>query len=172
MSVAVDWADDEFDDRPGRTGQLLALVPAVLAVAAAGTGSSSLLVTTVAAVVLVLGVRVGSRAVATVAAIALFGGVLLAGVQGGSIVQVTAGAAATIVAWDAATYAIDVAGQLGADANATDLLLVHTATTTVFAALVGIGAVAIYWTSRGGEPTTAVALLLAAAVLFVLLLDR
>lgn len=168
MSVAV----DRFDDEPGRTGQVLALLPAVLAVAAAGTGTSPLLVTVVASVVLVLGVRLGSRAVATVAAIALFGGVLLAGVGGASILRVTVGAAGTVVAWDAATYAIGAARQLGADAATTDLLVVHVATTAVFAALVGIGAVSIYWTSRGGEPTTAVALLLAAAVLFVLLLDR
>lgn len=168
MSVAA----EQLDDEPGRTGQFLALLPAVVAVAAAGTGSSALLVTAVASVVLVLGVRVGSRAVATVAAIAMFGGVLLAGVQGASILRVTLGAGATVVAWDVATYAVGVAGQLGADAATTDLILVHTGTTAAFATLVGIGAVAIYWTSRGGEPTTAVALLLVAAVLFVLLLDR
>lgn len=163
---------DRFDDDPSRAGLLLTLVPTAVAVAASAAVPSGLLVAAVAAVVLVSGVRVGSRTVVTVGTIAIFVAVLLTGVQGASTLRVTVGAAATIVAWDAGTNAIGVARQLGARADATDVLVVHTLATTLLAVAVGAGAVAVYWLGRGGEPTTAVALLLLAALLFVLLLDR
>lgn len=168
MSVAF----ERFDETPSRVGLAVTMFPAALAVAAAATTPGGLVVSAIGAVVVVGGVGTGSRTVVTVGTIALFGGVLLAGVGGASILQVCLGAAAAIVAWDAGTNALGVAGQLGADAATTRLLIVHTFATSIVALAISVGALAIYWLSRGGEPTTAVALLLLATLVFVLLLDR
>lgn len=165
-------AFDAFDDAPSRAGLAVTLVPAMVAVGATATVPTALLVSSVAAVVVLGGVRVGSRRVVTVGTIAVFGAVLLTGVQGAAIVQVCLGAAATVVAWDAGTNAIDLASQVGARAETGDVLVVHTLATAGVAVVVGACGVAVYWLGHGGEPTTAVVLLLVAALVFVLLLDR
>ena len=161
-----------FDDTPSRTGVLLALVPATLAVAASATVPSSAVATALGALVLLGGIRLGSRKLVTVGTIALFGGVLLAGALGGSVLLVSVGACATLIAWDAGTNAIGVANQLGTEAATGRLLLAHTLATTLVGAVVTVAAVAVYWSTRGGEPTAAVVLLLVAALAFVWLLDR
>lgn len=162
----------EFDDTPARVGLLLTIAPAAIAVAAAASTPPSLLVGAIGAVVAVAGVRAGSRGVVTIGAIGVFGGVVLAGVEGASILQVSVGAAAAIVAWDAGTNAVGVARQIGSAADTTRILVVHTVATSLVAAVIGVGGVAVYSFTRGGEPTSAVVLLLIAALAFVWLLDR
>lgn len=163
---------ERFDETPSRLGIVVAFVPAAIAVVVAATTPLALAASALGAAVVLAGVRTGSRDVVTVGTIALFGGALLAGVQGASILQVTVGAAAAVVAWDAGTNAIGVARQLGARADAASVLIVHTLATAVVAILIGVFALGVFWVSRGGEPTTAVAMLLLAAVLFIVLLDR
>ena len=168
MSVAF----ERFDETPTTKGMLIATVPAVVAVLLVATFPLALLVGAIGAVAIVGGVRRGSRTIVTVGTIALFGAALLAGIQGAAIVQTTASAAAAIVAWDAGINAIGIARQLGAAADSTRLLAVHTLVTAGVAVAIGVAAITTYWLGSGGRPTAAVALLLLAALLFVVILDR
>lgn len=170
VAVSADFV--AFDETPPRTGLLLALVPAAAAVAAAGSAPLGLVAALPGAFVLVAGVRFGSRRFVSVGTVILFAGMLVAGVRGVPVVQVTIGAAATVVAWDAGTNAVGVARQLGTTATTQRVLLVHTVVTTLVAGAVAAGAYAVFWITRGGEPTTAVALLVLATLVFVWLLDR
>lgn len=163
---------ERFDDTPSRTDLALTLLPAIVAVAAAGTAPMGLVTGLAAAAVLLAGVRLGSRRLLTVGTIGLFAGVLVAGVRGVPVLQVTVGAAATVVAWDTGANAVGVARQLGARAATRRIQIVHALATTLVAGVIGAAAFAVFWLTRGGEPTAAVALLVLATLLFVLLLDR
>lgn len=165
-------AFETFDDTPSRIAVVLVLMPAIVVVVATIAAPLGLLAAVAATVVIVAGVRLRSRQLITGGAVAMFAGVLLAGVRGGSVLQVTVGAAATVVTWDAAENAVSVAGQLGSRAETRSLLVAHSAVTALVAIGVGLATIVVYLFTRGGEPTTAVALLVVAALLFTWLLDR
>lgn len=161
-----------LEERPPRTAVVLVVLPAIVAVTATIPVLLGMAGSAVGAVVLVAGVRFGSRRLVTVGALGLFGGVLFAAVREVAVLQVTVGAAATVIAWDAGTNAIGVGRQLGSRAQTRDVLVAHTVGTTLVALLVGVGTIVVFRVTRGGEPTTAMALLVVAALLFVWLLDR
>lgn len=163
---------ETFDATPSRFAVLLVLVPAIVGVVATVGAPLGMLVGVAATVVFVAGVRLRSRRLITGAAVVMFAGVLLAGVRGGSVIQVTIGAAATVVTWDAAENAVSVAGQLGSRAETRSVFLAHSMATALVAVGVGLATIVVYLFTRGGEPTTAIALLVVAALLFTWLLDR
>lgn len=170
--VGVTVAFESFEERPPRTAVVLVLLPAVVAISSTVPSPLAIGAAVVGTAILLGGVRTGRRSYITIGTVALFAAVLLAGVQELPVLQVTVGAAATVVAWDAGTNAVGVTRQLGSRARTRRLLVAHTLATTLVAAVVGAGAVAVYWFTLGGEPTVVIALLLLAAVLFAWLLDR
>lgn len=168
--MSVDY--QTFDDSPSPTGLALTVVPAIIAALASATFLPAAAVALLAVLVVTVGVRNGSRRLVTLGAVVLFGAVLLAGASDAPLAFVLVGAGATVVAWDAGTNAISVGRQLGAAAETRRLEIVHALATTGVAVVVGGVGYAAFRLSTGGQPTTGVALLLLAALLFSYLLDR
>lgn len=153
---------------PARLSSSVALFAAVLATVAVGLGS------TLGAGAGALGVLLaalamlrGSRRVLAASVAALTLGVLLAGLVGASAEALLFAMVATVSTWDVGENAINVGEQLGREADTRRLELTHVATGTVFGAgVAGVG-YAVYEVSTGGQPASAVALLLVGAVLLI-----
>ncbi|MFB6359996.1 MAG: hypothetical protein ABEH59_01600 [Halobacteriales archaeon] len=135
-----------------------------LAVAAAGT-SAGAAIGVLGLVLLGAGALRASRRAVTVGALLVFGGVVLSGAMGAGPVPMLLGTAAAVLAWDLGEQAINLGEQLGADARTRNAELVHAANST----LVGVIGIAIgyglFLVSSGGQPVTALVVLLAAALL-------
>lgn len=153
---------------PARLSSGVAIGAALVATLAAALGAS------VAAGAGALGVLLaalalvrGSRRVLGAGVAALLLGILLSGVAGGSTESLLVAMVATVAAWDVGENAINVGEQLGREANTRRLELTHVASGTAFGAgVAGVG-YAIYEAATGGQPASAVALLLLGAVLLL-----
>lgn len=161
-----------FEATPNRGAVWLTGIAALIAVGAVSVSLPAAAVGLAGTIGMVVGVSRGSRRVHTFGAMTLFGGVLLAGLGGAPPVIVVAGAAATVVAWDAGENAISLGTQLGSAADTSRAAVVHVGATATVAVVVAVVAVLSFRMARRGQPTLASLLLLVAAVLFIWLLDR
>lgn len=151
------------DHSPARLSAGLAVGAAGLAVAAAGTPTAAPF-GLAGVVTLGVAVLVGSRSGVTLGALLAFGGVVAAGLAGAPPEAMLVGAAAAVVAWDLGEQAISVGEQLGRAAPTRTLELVHAANTTLVAVAgvaVGYG---LFLAAAGGQPVSALVVLLAAAL--------
>lgn len=114
---------------------LAAAVGGVLAVAPAGTTALGPALFGLA--LLAIGAVRGRRRPVTAGAVLLFAGVLVASVGGLAAGLALGGALASLVAWDVATFGIELDEQLGGDAKTARVEVVHLGTT-----LAGGGAIA------------------------------
>lgn len=162
----------DFDPTPNQGAVWQTGIAAVVAVGAVAVTLAATVVGLAGTIVMVYGVSRGSRFVHTLGSMALFGGVLVAGLQGASPVIVVAGAAATVVAWDAGENGISLGRQLGHAAETRRAAVVHLGATTVVAVVVAVVAVVSFRMARRGQSTLASLLLLVAAITFIWLLDR
>lgn len=153
----------EVDHRPARLSAGLAVGAAGLTVAASGTLTAAPFA--VAGVLLVgLGVLWGRRAGVTLGALLAFGGVVVAGVGGAPPEALLVGTAGAVLAWDLGEHAVNVGEQLGRGASTRTGELVHAANSTI----VAVGGVAagygLFLVGAGGQPVSALVVLLAAAL--------
>lgn len=162
----------DFEEKPDRGTVLLTAVAGLVAVTATAVAPTAALVGLVGISVMVVGVNLPSRAVLTIGTMGLFAAVILAALAGASPELAVIGAAATVVAWDAAENGISLGQQLGRAAETTRPAIVHLVATVVVAVVVGVVVVVTFRLARRGQPTLASLLLLFAAVLFIWLLDR
>lgn len=163
---------DAFDARP----------PVVATWVAAAAGSVAVLVSAATAVstglglfglvVLTAGVHRGAFRVQTIGAAGLFAAVLTAGVAGTPPLPLLVATAGAVLAWDAGEHAIALGKHVGSRADARRAVLAHVGATAVVASAVGGLGFVVFRTARSGQPTTAVVLLLLAAVLFALVMNR
>ncbi len=159
---------EPIDRGPARLSSALATLSALVVVGVAGRYAlPSLAATAAGALALVAGVAAGRRRAVSLGAAGLVGGALAAGVYGAPPAPLLAGTVAAVVAWDLAGYAVDLGRQLGREADTTRIELVHAG------ASVGVGAVSaavgygVFRAGTGGQPATAVAFAVAAALLLL-----
>ena len=108
-------------------------------------------------------VVLGSRTAADVGGGILLLAVVATGAVAGEVV-VLAAAVATVLAWDLATNAIEMGEQLGQEADTDRAELVHAGATLVVGTLTAATAFVVYNLATGGQPVTALVLLLLAAL--------
>lgn len=160
-----------IDRSPTRTGSVVAVAAALVALAASGLYSWIALAAGATGVSLVaLGVVLGRHDAVTVGSGALFAGVLAAGVQGAPVGVVLLAAVTTVLAWDAGGTAIDLGAQVGRDAATARLELVHATATTAVGALTAGLAWSVYRIGVGGRSLTVPVLLLVSAFCIALAL--
>ncbi|SFR91718.1 hypothetical protein SAMN05216559_0959 [Halomicrobium zhouii] len=163
-----DWS---FDQSPSTLGVATTIVAGLVAVAATTVSPPAALLALAGLLVLAVGVHRGSNQAHKLGTAGLFAGVLLAGAAGASPAASLVAFGGAVLAWDAGENAISLGRQLGAHAPTRRATVVHVAATGAVASVVGVLALVVYDLSRAGQPTTAVALLLVAALLFIWLLD-
>lgn len=158
----------EITRSPPLVGSSLSLVAAAVALVAATLTAQSAVVPAAAGVLLLgVGLYRASRRFVTLGSAALFVGVLLAGVRGGVPEAVLLAALATVLAWDTADHALGIGEQLGREADSSRLVLVHAATTLLVGAFGSAVCYAAYLAVGGGQPVSALVLLLLGAVALV-----
>lgn len=163
----------EITRRPTRSGTALALSAAGLAILAlAFTTTTAALGGFVATVVLAAGVTRGSRRLVDTAGGLFFVALLFAGVGRGGIEALLLAAVASVLAWDTAENALSLGEHLGRETPTTRLELVHAAA-TLAVLVVGAGVVYVLRSAAtGGQPITAVVLLLVGATALVAAMRR
>jgi hypothetical protein len=100
----------------------------------------------------------------TLGAVGLFGGVLLAGAQGGGPEALVLGLLGTVVAWDVGEHAVGLGEQLGREATTTRSELVHAAASLAVGAAGATLGYGVFLVAAGGQPTTALVFLLIGVV--------
>ena len=158
-------AHEAADESPTRLSAGIATVAAAVSLVAVGTADATgLVAATIGAALVGVGALVGRRAAVTLGALALFAGVVAAGLNAGSPAPLLVGAVGTVVAWDAGRYGIGLGEQVGrAPATATVELRHAAATLGVGVATAGVAA-GIYAVAGGGQPLSALVFLLVAAL--------
>ncbi|WP_092891052.1 DUF7519 family protein [Halopelagius inordinatus] len=158
----------EITRSPPVVGSSLSLVAATVAlVFAALSAQSAVAPAAVGVFLLGVGLYRASRRLVTLGSAALFVGVLLAGVRGGVPEAVLLSALATVLAWDTADHALGIGEQLGREAHSSRLVFVHAATTLLVGVFGSALCYAVYLAVGGGQPVSAVVLLLLGAVALV-----
>lgn len=163
---------EPFDPRPGRASVLLSIAGALLTVVVSAATLPAAALGLAGLVLLPIGVQRGSRLVHRLGSAALFSAVVIAGAAGLAPLAMLVAAGAAVVAWDAGEQGIGLGEQLGRAAATTRVQVVHTGATVAVGALVGVVGYAVYDVATAGQPTTAIALLVGAAILFTYLLER
>lgn len=150
------------DHAPARLSAGLAVGAVGVAIAATGVAAAPF---GVAGLVLVgLGVVRGRRSAVTLGAWLALAGVVVAGLGEAPPEALLVGTAAAVLAWDLGEQAITVGDQLGRAASTRTLELVHAAYSTIVAVAgiaVGYG---LFLLATGGQPVTALVVLLGAAL--------
>lgn len=113
---------------------------------------------------LAAGLSLGARRGVTLGAVGLFGGVLLAGAQGGGPEALVLGLLGTVVAWDVGEHAVGLGEQLGREATTTRSELVHAAASLAVGAAGATLGYGVFLVAAGGQPTTALVFLLIGVV--------
>jgi len=163
---------DSLDTRPGTASVAVAVAAGLVTVLVSATTLLAGAVGLCALVVVSFGVRRGSRLLHRIGSAGLFGAVLLAGVAGTEPVPMLVAAGAAVVAWDAGEHGIDLGRQLGHAAVSTRAQLAHVGVTVAVGSAVAVVGYVVYDAASTGQPTTAIALSLGAALLFTYALDR
>jgi len=150
---------------PARTGSIVALLAALLALALGGIFSAvALAIGLIGVLIVALGLALARHDIVTVGSTLLFGGVVAAGLQGAPPGITLGGTVVTVVAWDSASTAIDLGAQLGREASTTRLELVHSgATAFVGTVTAGLGW-ALFQIPLGETSLTVPVLLLVAVI--------
>lgn len=157
-----------IDRSPTRVSRWVAIGVAVLTLGTIGLFSwYALGVGTLGVGLVVAGVVRGSRSAVTAGAVCLLAGALVSGVQGAPVAVVLSGVVATVVAWDAGCTAISLGAHLGRDADTVRVEVVHVAGSVAVGLATIVAGYLIYDVSAGGQPVSAVALLVVAAALLV-----
>lgn len=163
---------EPFDPRPDTTATLLSVAGALLAVVLSAATLPAAALGLAGLVLLPIGVQRGSRLVHRLGSAALFAAVVLAGAAGLAPLPMLVAAGAAVVAWDAGEQGLGLGEQLGRKAATTRVQAVHTGATAAVGTLVGVVGYAVYDVASAGQPTTAIVLLVGAAILLTYLLDR
>lgn len=152
-----------FTRRPRRSVAAVAVGPAVVTTLTLSAGVAALL-GLVGTVVLAAGVATASRPGVSLGGVALFGGVLVAGIAGLSPGVLVLAAAGAVVSWTTGQHVVGLAHQLGREASIRRSVLAHLASATVATLSVGVVGLLAYRFTAGSVSGAAVGFLLAGAV--------
>lgn len=158
-----------IDRSPARVSGMLAFGVAVLGTIALAVSGPAFIVSALGVVVFGIGLYYGSRAIVTLGSTGLFCGVLLAGLVGASPEVVLVATAATVVAWDAAGFAIELGEEVGRAAETTRAELVHVGVSALVAGVAATGGVLVYRLAGNGPALAPIVLLCGVVVLVVAL---
>ena len=163
----------ELVRRPGRRSVAVSGVAGSFLVAAAVAGGPLPTGVAVAGVACLLaGVRLGRLRVVDGGALVGFAGVVATALQGAGPLAVLFGTVAAVVAWDSGTNAITLAAQVGRGADTSRVEVLH----ALYGAGVGVaGGVLGFLLFRAGptrQPVTTLFVLLLAAAILVVALNR
>ena len=156
----------DVDRAPTRTSGGLAVAAGGFAVAVVGSPTATA-VGVVGVGVLGLGVFRGRRGAVTIGAFLLYLGVLIAGLQAAAPEELLLAGIGTVIAWDVGEQSINVGEQLGRAAPTARGELVHAAGSTIVGVLTVSVAYLVFSLASGGQPLTALVILLAAAIALV-----
>jgi hypothetical protein len=160
--------DTEITRRPTRSGSAIAVAAAGVATVTAlfgnlGAGGIAAMGFAIVGFAL-LG---GRRGLLDLGALVLFGGVAFGAVRGAAILWVLFGTVATILAWDAGGTAMSMGRQLGREASTTRAEVMH-AVVGGGVGLVAIGTgYSMYLLASGGQPVSALVVMLLAIALLI-----
>lgn len=154
--------------KPSRFGTMLALVFALVSVFATALASTLGAGTGVAGLVaLAAGLATGSRRSVGIGGTLLLGAVLVAGYTGGGPEPLLVGALTGVLAFDAAGNALTMGEQLGRESSTARAELVHSAASLGFGATATVVGYGVFAAAGGGQPLTALLLLVGGAVALV-----
>jgi len=153
-----------FVRRTQRSVAAFAVVPAVVATLALAGGLGPVLLGLFGTVVLAAGVTVASRRVVSLGALAVFGGVLVAGTTDGSTALLVLAAAGTVASWSTGQHVVGLAHQLGREAGVRRSVLAHLAGTTAISLSAGAVGLVTSRAAGGAVPAVAAAFLLVGVV--------
>jgi hypothetical protein len=156
-----------LDTRPSQFGIGLTVLFGLIAMLATFVIPLSLVPGLFGLLFLVGGTARERASLVTIGAGGLVIAILIAGLAGAGPVPLLIATAATVLAWDAGTQAIDLGTMLGRKADTSRPLLVHSAASTAIAATVSGLGYAIYHIVSGGQPVTALVLLLFGALVLI-----
>ncbi len=162
---------NELTRRPTTLSGSVAVGGAVVAVLAAGIGSVyGLAVGFLGVAVLAFGLSRGRRDAIDIGSLTIFAGVVVSGLQGGSVELTVLATIGAVLAWDLGQDAADLGEQLGRDAETRRLEGVHIVSSLLIglvAATLGYG---VYIFASDGQPVAGVVLLVLAAAFLVVAL--
>ncbi|MFC7138716.1 hypothetical protein ACFQMA_02555 [Halosimplex aquaticum] len=163
----------EITRRPGNHSLLVSGVAGATAAAAGLAGGvTGAVVTALGTVVLLAGVRRATHRAVDVGGLVAFVGVVLAALGDAPAPAVLVGTAASVVAWDAAGNAVSIGRQLGAEADTARAETLHAATGALVGLVsAGLGLV-LFEVGPTRQPVTTLFVLLVAAALLVVALNR
>ena len=145
-------------------GVATAAAVVALVVGASGSGDG-LAIGLLGTALVAVGIGLASRTAVDLGCLVLFFGVVAAGIQGAPVERTLIGTVATVFAWDLAQGSIELGDQLGREADTRRLEVVHAGSSL----LVGLSSVllgyGVYVFAADGQPASAVALSLVAALL-------
>lgn len=156
----------EIDRSPSRTSAGIALIAGGIAIAVLSAPAATV-IGGAGLALLLLGVVRGWRRAVTIGAFGIFLGVIYAGLQNVPPEELLLAGAGTIIAWDVGEQAINVGEQLGRAAPTARGELVHAASSTVIGVLSVGASYLIFRLGTGGQPLTALAILLTAVIALV-----
>ncbi|WP_436926612.1 DUF7519 family protein [Halosimplex amylolyticum] len=163
----------EITRRPGGHSLLVSGVAGATAAATGLAGSATgTVVTAVGTVVLLAGVRTANHRAVDAGGLLAFLGVVIAALGNAPAPAVLVGTAASVVAWDAGGNAVSLGRQLGAEADTARAETLH----AVSGALVGLVSaglgLVLFEAGPTRQPVTTLFVLLVAASLLVVALNR
>ncbi|MFT4891930.1 MAG: hypothetical protein ACI9YT_002867 [Halobacteriales archaeon] len=160
--------DREITRQPTKPGITIAVVAATTAsVFALFGGPSAFGVTMIGFAIFGFGLLGARRHLLDLGALGLFGGVAFGALQGAPVLSVLLGTVGTVVAWDAGETALSMGRQMGRETSTSRAETVRALVgTAVGLVAIGLG-YAIFRAASGGQPTSALILMLLAVVLLV-----
>ena len=168
-------ADDAADPTraPPTLSTTLAAVLGTLAVAFLAASSLAAGATgLVALALLVAGLTLVSRRLCRVGAAAFVAAFVAAGATAADPTPLVGGAILSIAAWDVADHGLGLATHVGREAGTSRNELVHAAVSLAVGGAGGAVAVGAFLVASGGQPATALALLLFGGVVILVALRR
>ncbi|NGM69322.1 hypothetical protein G6M89_09930 [Natronolimnobius sp. AArcel1] len=159
--------------KPALLSSGVSIVAALVATVAAGLGSmTGLAFAAVGALALGIGLALGNRTAVDAGAVAIFFGVVAAGLEAVVVTPTVLGTIAVVLAWDLAHAAIDIGEQLGRETPTRRLEAVAIVSSMLVGLFAGTLGYAVFIAGAGGQPVAMVVLLLLAAALITIGLGK
>lgn len=163
----------EITRRPGRHSLVVSGVAGATAAAMAlAGGGTSAAVAALGTVVLLAGVHRANHRAVDAGGLVTFFGVAVAALSDAAAAAVLFGTVAAVVAWDAGTNAVSLGRQLGAEADTVRAENLHAMVGAVVGLLTAVFGLVLFEIGPTRQPVTTLFVLLIAATLLVVALNR
>lgn len=166
-------SDPEIERRPSlESAGLVATAGGVATAASVAGGTGGVVAAAVGTAALVAGVRLATHRLADFGSLGVLAGVTISAVGGAPATMVVLGLVASVVAWDAGDNAISIGRQLGSEGATTRAETLHALAGSAVGVVAGGIGLVLFRVGPGGQPVATLFVLLIAAALLVLALNR